>query len=624
MLPARIRVLSDQTINKIAAGEVIEHPASVVKELVENALDAGATQICVEIQEGGRQLIRISDNGCGMTHDDALMCLERHATSKIREVEDIQDLLTMGFRGEAIPSIAAISKFTLHTCPRAEKEGKAPEGTFLVVEGGRLLSCDAAPRAAGTTIEVKSLFFNVPVRRKFQKSPAFDVQEILKMLGLLALGYPTIQIELLSDQKVLLKTPTNSSLLTFHELLEKRLEAVLGQEYATALLPLKFQQAPFELEGFIGNPTTHKPNRTGQHLFINQRVVTSPLVAHAVREGYGTMLPTQRYPLFVLHLRLPGSYLDVNVHPQKKEVRLRQEQELREMIIHAIQTSLRQEQGSILKSELPPEEASTTPPFWSSYAALLSPPKSPLASEGPWEFKATATLPKTSAPISVPTPPLVHVPQIEPSPTLLPAPSIPKVVATLWGYCLIDAFQLNPRLFGETGHKREGGLALMDQRAAYTRIYYEKLLKHSHSHESQSLLLPVTLHLTVAEAQAVREHLMALNQMGFGLREFGHQTFMVDSFPAFLKQEQLQTSLSLIIQDLVDMQTSRRVQMQKQDQLALIASRASLPIAKQLSLEEAQGLVQQLIQCESPAQCPFGKPTCLYLAPDEIAKWFQK
>ncbi len=622
MLPAKIRVLSDQTINKIAAGEVIEHPASVVKELVENALDAGATQICVEIQEGGRQLIRVSDNGCGMTHDDALLCLERHATSKIREVEDIQDLLTMGFRGEAIPSIAAISKFTLHTCPRTKEGGKVPEGTFLVVEGGKLLSCDVAPRAPGTTIEVKTLFFNVPVRRKFQKSPTFDVQEILKMLGLLALGYPTIQFELLSDQKQLLKTSARSSSSTFHELLENRLEAVFGQEYPSALLPLKFQQTPFELEGFIGNPTTHKPNRTGQHLFINQRLVTSPLVAHAVREGYGTMLPTQRYPLFVLHLRLPGSYLDVNVHPQKKEVRLRQEQELREMIIHAIQTSLRQEQGVILKPEMPPEESSANLPPWSSYAALLSPPKSPVASEAPWEFKTTATLPGISTPVS--TSPVVHAPKIESSPSFLPAPSIPKVVATLLGYCLIDPFQLHPRLFGETSHKREGGLALIDQRAAYARIYYEKLLKHAHTHESQSLLLPVTLHLTVAETQVVQEHLSAFNQMGFGLREFGHQAFVVDSFPTFLKQEQLQTCLSLIIQDLVEMQASRRMQTQKQEHLALSASRASLPNAKQLSLEEAQGLVQQLIQCESPAQCPFGKPICLYLAPDEIAKWFQK
>lgn len=627
MLPSRVRVLSDQTINKIAAGEVIEHPASVVKELVENALDAGATHICVEIQEGGRQLIRVSDNGCGMTHDDALLCLERHATSKIREVEDIQDLLTMGFRGEAIPSIAAISKFTLLTCPRTENGEKARVGTFLIVEGGRLLSCDAAPRAPGTTIEVKSLFFNVPVRRKFQKSPSFDAQEILKMLGLLALGYPTIQFELLSDQKILLKTPSCISLLTFHELLEKRLEAVLGQEYASALLPIKFQQAPFELEGFIGQPTVHKPNRTSQHLFINQRVVTSPLVAHAIREGYGTMLPAQRYPLFVLHLRLPGSYLDVNVHPQKREVRLRQEHELREMIIQAVQTTLRQEQGPILKSELPPEEDISPPPFWSSYASLLSPSKTPLASEGSWEFKSAATQPSTHTECSLPLPPspLVNTPKIESSsPHLFPSQSVPKIVATLQGYCLVDPFQLNSQLFGDLSNRREGGLALIDQRAAYARIHYEKMLKYAHTYESQPLLLPVTLQLTVAETQAIQEHLSALNQMGFGLREFGHQTFVVDAFPAFLKQEQLQTCLNLIIQDLVEMQTSRRLHTQKQDQLALIASRASLPITKRLSTEEAQGLIQQLMHCDSPAQCPMGKPTCLYLAPDEIAKWFQK
>ena len=342
-MTSKIRVLNDQTINKIAAGEVIENPASVLKELVENSLDAGATSICVEIQEGGRQLIRVSDDGCGMSSDDALLCLERHATSKIREVEDIEDLLTMGFRGEAIPSIAAISKLTLLTSSLHE-EGKKGEGTLIVVDGGRLLTCSSAPRSRGTTIEVKSLFFNVPVRRKFQKSPAFDSQEILKLLGLLALAYPSVQFELISDQKTLLKTPLSPSLLSFHELLGRRLECVLGKEYSSGILPLQFQQKPYELEGYIGSPSSHKPNRTGQHLYINQRLVFSPLIASAVREGYGTMLPNHRYPIFLLHLRMPGSLLDVNVHPQKKEVRLRQEFQLKEMVIQSIQMSLRQEQ----------------------------------------------------------------------------------------------------------------------------------------------------------------------------------------------------------------------------------------------------------------------------------------
>ncbi len=652
MALSKIRVLSDQTINKIAAGEVIENPSSVVKELVENSLDAGATSICVEIQEGGRQLIRISDDGCGMSHDDALLCLERHATSKIREVEDIQELLTMGFRGEAIPSIAAISKFTLLTCPRLEDGAKKEEGTLIVVDGGQLISCSSAARSPGTTIEVKSLFFNVPVRRKFQKSPSFDTQEILKMLGLLALAHPHIQFELISDQKSLLKTTLSSSqLLSFHELLGKRLDCVLGKEYASALLPLKFQQAPYELEGFIGSPTSHKPNRTGQHLFINQRLVVSPLIASAVREGYGTMLPNHRYPLFVLHLRMSGSLLDVNVHPQKKEVRLRQEHQLKEAIIHAIQTALRQEQGQARIDSLPSasEDHVPVPPFWTPYASLLSPtPKlPPVVQEEQWEFKPVAIIDEPAsaqAPLSItePSPSFVRevaIPSIPPTyptlskpPALNPSslltsphipPAVPRVLTTLVGYCVLDPFHLSKKLLGSATDKREGGLVLLDQRAAFSRIHYEKLLKRASEKETQPLLIPLTLQLTVSESQAMREYLPLLNQMGFGLREFGEHAFVVDAFPIFLKQDQLQTCLNLLIQDLVEMQTSRRLQKQKEEHLALAACRASLPTIKRLTTEEAQGLVQQLFLCEMPSQCPMGKPTCIYLAPDEIAKWFR-
>jgi DNA mismatch repair protein MutL len=645
--PSRIRILNDLTINKIAAGEVIENPASVVKELVENSLDANAKCICVEIQEGGRQLIRISDDGWGMTQDEALLCLERHATSKIREVEDIQDLSTMGFRGEAVPSIASISKMTLLTCPRGDDETKNEKGTFIFVDGGRFVSCSSAARSPGTTIEVKSLFFNVPVRRKFQKSPTFDTQEILKLLGLLALAYPSIQFELIADQKPLLKTPLQTHFSSFNELLGKRLECVLGQEYASALLPLRFKQSSYDLDGFIGSATSHKPNRTGQHLFINQRLVFSPLISAAVREGYGTMLPNHRYPLFVLHLRMPGSLLDVNVHPQKKEIRLLQGNQLKDMIIQAIQSSLRSEQRHL--DTFPSQEEIPIPSCWAPYPSFSNASaKLPLVAEEKWEFRSTTTdhpLTSTPQPFLPPTtkcefsgtPLSSHSSNFSYSPTPLKHPSTlllstslngqlsaPSVLTTLLGYCILDPFNLNVKLFGNSANKREGGLALLDQRAAYSRIHYEHLLKRSSMSETQPLLIPMTLQLTPSEAQAMHEYLSLLNQMGFGLREFGEQAFMVDAFPHFLKQDQLQNFLNLLIQDLVEMQSSRRLQMQKEEQLALAACRASLPTAKRLSIDEAQGLIQQLVACELPGQCPLGKPTCIYLAPDEVTKWFKK
>ena len=657
MSSPRIRVLSELTINQIAAGEVIENPASVVKELVENSLDAGAKSICIEILEGGRQLIRISDDGCGMLPDDALLSLERHATSKIKNVDDIQDLLTMGFRGEAIPSIAAISKFTLltstilsdhsneKTAQANSSEASNHKGTLIQVEGGRILSCNTATRSPGTTIEVKSLFFNVPVRRKFQKSPSFDEQEILKIVGFLALANPSIGFELISNQKSLLKTPLISSSLSFQPLLGKRIECVLGKNYFSSLLPLEFQQVPYACIGFIGIPTSHRPNKTGQHLFLNQRAVTSPLIAGAIREGFGPMLASNRYPIFVLHITMPGSLIDVNVHPQKKEVRIRQEMQLKEMLIASVQSALRQQQFEAPSSFIESQECASIPPFWStsnlfssSNKPVFSPPVSnpfieepakaapeenslfiqPFVIEEEWKTK---TLPPTFVEESC----VPYISEKSEQSKLIPSFYAPplRVIATLQGYFLIDPFQLNKRLFLSGACKQEGGLALVNQRASYARIHYEKLLKKSAAKEMQSLLVPITLHLSLPEFQAVTACAPLMQEMGFELRSLGEQAVMIDAIPAFLRQDQINVFLALLIQDLVEIQSSRRLQAKKEEQIALAACRASLPSNRRLSLEESAALVQQLLLCEFPAQCPMGKPTCFYLSPEEIGKWFQ-
>ena len=340
-MSSKIRVLPEDVINKIAAGEVIENPASVVKELVDNSIDAGADEIVVEISSGGRQLIRISDNGCGMIADDALLCLERHGTSKIRDIDDLFSLSTMGFRGEAVPSIASISKFTLMTCPKAEgDQPQMREGTMVIVEGGKILKACPAVRDPGTTIEVKSLFYNVPVRRKFQKSPAYDTGEILKIVSLLALANPSVKFQLISDQKMLLSTSLAKG-KPFQEMFNERIISVLGADYLDDSLAVFNEKGEYRLEGVIGKPSHTRPNRTGQHLFLNQRPIWSTMISHAVREGYGTMLPTQRFPVFALHLTMPGDLVDVNVHPQKREVRLRHEQEIKQMVIGAVSQALR-------------------------------------------------------------------------------------------------------------------------------------------------------------------------------------------------------------------------------------------------------------------------------------------
>lgn len=602
----KIRVLTDHMVNQMAAGEVIENTSSVIKELVENAIDAGATSIYIEILEGGRELMRVSDNGTGMSHDDALLCLERHATSKISSVEEIESIGTMGFRGEAIPSIASISKFSILT-------SQDQEGTLVLVEGGKLLSAKPAPRSRGTTIEVKSLFFNVPVRRKFQKSPSYDTQQIFKIVGTLALGHPHIRFELISDQKSLFKAK--------EETLEKRIASVLGKEYAASLIPLSFRSEHYQIEGFIGAAHVHKTNRTGQSLFINRRAVISPLVASAIKEGYGTLLPADRYPLFVLHLTLSGGLLDVNVHPQKKEVRIRQEALLKSNLMTAVQKSF------YVKAETYFEEKNTEttkpfsleeepPPFWGSYASLLSPQKtfsSSFLKEEIWEFKTAAPSPLPDF--------LETTKQTFDLPAIVPSKKTPQVLATLMDYFLLNSFDTLAPFFEE---KKRGGLVLIDQKGAYARITYERLLKGLPSKEVQSLLVPLSLHFTPLESSVICLYLKELHQMGFEIKEFGECTFVVDAIPVFLKEHQIELLIRQILSDLMKEETSRRVEKKREEQLALIACRSTLSSNQQLSIEEAQELLHQLVECDNVHTCPLGHPIVVYLDSEAIAGLLKK
>lgn len=616
MASSKIRVLDEQTINKIAAGEVIENPASVVKELVENALDAGATAITVEIKGGGRQLIRISDNGSGMGRDDALLCLERHATSKLKNVDEISDLNTMGFRGEAIPSIASISKFTILTCLQKEGE-KNHEGTVVIVEGGKILSCGPAARSPGTTIEVKSLFFNVPVRRKFQKSPSYDAQEILKMLSLLALAHPFLKFELISDQETLLSTPLVATTQSFLEMLGKRIETIYGSAFFGALRPISFQHESCSIEGYIGLPSYTRHNRTGQTLFINRRAVSCPSISYAIKEGYGTTLPAQRYPVFVCHLQIPGDLVDVNVHPQKREVRLRQEHILKEQCIKAVQQGL--QQNGFEEVIMHDPNAMFQPDRALSQTFLSSFPweEGPAASKAPIDINEAAIPEKVSpvATISLPPKPmqtyskdLFEPPQAQRHQSL-------RVLATLPGYILIDP--------SSGSMLQNEGISLIDQRAAYARIIYERIIKQQESQQGvQILLFPETIEFSLADALVIQEYLEEIRKLGFGIREFGKQAFVVDAIPPLVKESDLHTFLCSLLQDLRESQKSKQFHSDKEKHIATIASRHSRSKQK-LSLAEAQACVDQLLSCDFPFQCPLGRPTKILMTTQDISVLFK-
>lgn len=617
-MPPKIQVLDEHTINKIAAGEVIENPSSVVKELVDNSIDSGATEICVEITAGGRQLIRVTDNGCGMSHDDAVLCLERHATSKIRAVEDILSINSMGFRGEAIPSIASISKFTLLTSP----DDNAETGTMVIVEGGRILQVCEAARSQGTTIEVKSLFYNVPVRKKFQRSPTYDSNEILKMLSKLALANPSIKIELISNQKntLLTKRPSGDD---FSSQLSERVSDVLGQEFIDQCCTLEHTYDGFSINGCISLPANTRHNRTGQYAFVNGRPVFSPLIHNAIREGYSTTLPTNRHPLFVIHVNMPGELVDVNVHPQKKEVRIRQEQGLKRAIIQAVDKALHGSGIAPVSFEISPSTEFSdsiferkgfggVPTIHESMFQEPIPQHTPPPSYEPPPFIETVS--SSHEPLTSEPSPQVHE-EVPLFASEEPPKPQPIVIGTIPGFILLDQCSIPDQ--------EDGGFFVVDQKAAHARVIFESLLKKKNDHavETQQLLVPLTLDLTPEEAATLSANLSVFLDMGIDIKEFGKNSYVIESIPTILGNIDVQAFAYELIHSL---QNGEHLSIEGalEKKLAGVASRLALSRQAKISASEAVHLVDQLLQCKSPYQSPTGKHTMSKLNQQELAKRF--
>lgn len=610
-----IRVLDEITINQIAAGEVIENPASVVKELVENSIDAGSTDITVEVKGGGRQLIRISDNGSGMCKDDALLCLERHATSKIHSIEELHETLTMGFRGEAVPSIASISKFTILTNAETTPEN----GTMLVVEGGKILKVSSAVREKGTTMEVKGLFYNVPVRRKFQKSPAHDAAEIQKVITLLALANPTIAFHYINNEERILQTTNGST--DQQESLKQRIDELLGFEYLESSSWIEGGNSSCKIYGWVGAPHAHRQNRTGQYIFINKRAVAAPFVGYALKDAYGTLLPPRRHPTFILYLELPTNGVDVNVHPQKKEVRLRKEGEIRELLLqsarealqthpleyapdfiiepcfHSVAPAFNLEQFVLREEPLPAD------PYPDFYQAPTPRP----------EIKNPAPSSATFAPMQIPIP----IPEGK-----IDNP-VPKVLTTLPGYIVVETSSI------EWFQGRIGGLSLVDQKAAHNRILFEKLSSTKpESLQVEELLIPHTLELASQEAEMLKPCIQMLQTKGISIKEFGGNSFVVDALPAIIGNVDVKALILDLIHDLKEAAEYTResdfLEQRLSRSIASAAARASVSKSAKLGLEEAQGLLKELFKCKSPHISPTGQPTVARFSDEEIAKQFRK
>ena len=685
----RIRLLSEQVANQIAAGEVVERPASVAKELVENALDAGARHIGVEIAAGGRSLIRVTDDGCGMSKDDALLCLERHATSKIQRAEDLASVRTMGFRGEAIPSIASVSRFTLTTRERDDQTGV---GTQVIIQGGRIVEVKAAGCAPGTVIEVRSLFFNLPARRKFLRAEETERAHLQHYLTLAALAYPQVGFTFTSDGRTLWQLPPVkwSEEEERFVALRERLKTFLGTD--VPLLPVDFRaeisesfqpeaeenphdagdgfalaDAPpprvettetcFRLWGFIGAPGVSRSTRDDQHLFVNQRPVDNRGMSFALVEGYHTALMKGRYPVACLFLEIDPAAVDVNIHPQKREVKFREEMRVRRLVAQAVRESLLKFASATQPVTGPaqPTRPATTP------SAVI-----PVArTHQPTEFHLSPTPPpdprplQPALPLSLKTTPPLAVPADFPRESAVPedssvpstivetSPPVPipsagaappensPITAGVQAYASppgapVPLLKVPLRYIGIVGRlyvllESDRGLVLMDQHAAHERVLYEQMLNRledAGTSPSQRLLLPETVELSPRDAEFVGRNLEILVRLGVGLSEFGERTFLLDSLPPTVKASNPRQFAVGLIDELKAAGQGVNSGRLSEHVVAKTVCRHAVKANDTLREPEVRQLVDDLRRCAMPYTCPHGRPTLIEMNWRELEKKF--
>ncbi len=603
----KIRLLPEALASQVAAGEVVERPASVVKELVENSLDAGAGNVEVRIQRGGIALIRVLDDGSGMNRDDALMCLERNATSKIRSKEDLAAILTLGFRGEAIPSIASVSKFRLTT-----REPGALTGTEVIVTGGKLERVNDCGEPPGTQVEVRSLFFNLPARRKFLRTEATEYAHLEQVLKTQAIAHPAVRFSLVRDERLAFQLPATDSL-------RERIGGLVGDDLASRLLEIEaFEQKGVRVRGFIGPPGMGRSDRRQQLTFLNGRPVEAAIVTRALREGYHTALMKGQYPVTFLFLETDPSAVDVNVHPAKREVRFHDGFAVQDAIVAAVSRTLRERMTRPVSGVGLTGTSSTAKPVIVQEeliepATVYSTPRldpRPAQLFTALERQRVETLPTQQGTVTDPT---------LSSPAAASAPPIPDEKPKASDYRIIGVLG---KLYVLLESKE--GLVLMDQHAAHERFLFEELRRRLEvgGVPSQRLLAPLMVELTPRDFDLVSRHLEALERLGFGAEPFGGNTLKLDSLPAFLKRDDPEAFLHEVIQEIrvaSDRMSSLRI---GEDLIATTVCRAAVKANDTLKEPELRKLLEDLLSCDMPYCCPHGRPTLIQIGYAELERKF--
>ncbi len=561
----KIKTLPPEVVSQIAAGEVVERPASVVKELIENSLDAGSREIKIEIQSGGKKLIRVIDDGEGMTPEDARSAIQRYSTSKIGSVEDLSAILSFGFRGEALSSIASVSRMKIIT-----RKENTLGGTEIHIEEGEIKETKEVGCPSGTFIEARDLFFNIPARLKFLKSQGTELSFIGELVGKIALANPQTHFQLFHDGKLLAHYPVRENLFS-------RLAEALGREAAEKLYFFEYKNTRIEIHGYAGEPGLTRSNARGIYLFVNRRPVHDRLLSHAVVEAYRNLIPRDRYPVILLFVEVHPADVDVNVHPSKGEVKFVDSQSIHHFVLINVKRLL--EESPWLREKGEWKEGRETPAIYGVPQTISAGPMNQESlQEETWQKKK-------------------FLPQ----------------------FSFLSQIDKTYLLFGCSE-----GLILVDQHAAHERILWEKLQKEfsAEAIHRQTLLFPETMEFSFSEAKSAEEHLSDLGRMGFEVIPSGGRTFWVKTVPEILASREPLQALKEMIGQISCWSKEIDLQSSFDALIKVMACRGAIPAFQDLNQQEAIHLLEDLQKCASPSRCPHGRPTLLKITVADLGKMF--
>lgn len=628
-----IQLLPDSLANQIAAGEVIQRPASVVKELLDNALDAQSTQVQVVIKDVGKTLIQVIDNGVGMSEVDARMSLEKHATSKIKQADDLFNIQTMGFRGEALPSMVAVAQVEIIT-----RTAETELGTRLLVEGSKVTLQEPTAASIGTTISVKNLFFNVPARRNFLKSATIETKHIVEEFQYAALSRPDVAFKLYQNDQETYRLPAAK--------LANRIIHLFGEAYSKQLIPCKATSDVLQIRGYIGNPAYSKKTRGEQFFFVNNRFIKSAYLNHAIKNTFADLAPKQTFPFYVLFIDIDPKRIDINVHPTKTEIKFDDEKMVYAMLLSVVKKALSQHGGmpfdfdtnsnsDPLGLQTPAVVPSYTKPTDRSYTSFrqLDGPK---VAPKEWDKLYERINLESDISTQLPALPLAAATTDDPSARL--ASTIPVATAPAEGTrecAAIATTPISPVVSEGRGMKMQlhgryiltsikSGLLLIDQHAAHERILYEKYLKQlqQHAGTSQQLLFPEQIHLSVADFDLIQEYQAVLQAMGVVIEIFGNNSIIVAGYPVEATQQDPQQLVEKILEQIKWNQSHLSIP-QEENVVRALAKHVAIPPGKKLEQIELDSLVDQLFACTQPNHTPSGKDIWTIISLEELAKRFK-